>query len=87
MLFERHRATMGYDYGYDGQLFYLDLALDEECVEGSLDRSARTMREGSPRLTGDSQGLSSWVVPWDDPINDAGGSACQPTQPSQRHTP
>jgi hypothetical protein len=29
-LFERHRATIGYDYGYDGQLFYLDLALDEK---------------------------------------------------------
>jgi hypothetical protein len=52
MLFERHRATMGYDYGYDGQLFYLDLALDEKYVEDSFDRSARTIwEEGSPRLT------------------------------------
>jgi hypothetical protein len=25
-----NRATIGYDHGYDGQLFYLGLALDEE---------------------------------------------------------
>jgi hypothetical protein len=82
------RAVIGYDHGYDGEIFYLSLALDEKSVEGSLDRSARTIREeGSPRLTGDPQRLSSWVVPWDDPINNAGGLACQPTQRSQRHTP
>jgi hypothetical protein len=46
------RAAIGYDHGFDGEFFYLSLALDEKYVEGSLDRSARTMREeGSPRLT------------------------------------
>ena len=46
------RAAIGYDHGYDGEVFYLNLALDEKYVEGSLDRSARTIREvGSPRLT------------------------------------
>ena len=28
------RAAIGYDHGYDGQLFYLGLALDERYVEG-----------------------------------------------------
>jgi len=46
------RAAIGYDHGYDGQLFYFSLALEEKYVEGTLDRSARTSREeGSPRLT------------------------------------
>ena len=46
------RAAIGYDHGYDAEVFYLCLALDEKYVEGSLDRPARTMREeGSPRLT------------------------------------
>ncbi len=46
------RAAIGYDHGYDAEVFYLRLALDEKCVEGSLDRPARTIREeGSPRLT------------------------------------
>jgi hypothetical protein len=38
------RTAIGYDHGYDGEIFYLDLALDEKYVEGSLDRSARTIR-------------------------------------------
>jgi hypothetical protein len=28
------RAAIGYDHGYDGQLFYLGLALDERYIEG-----------------------------------------------------
>jgi hypothetical protein len=31
------RAAIGYDHGYDGEIFYLSLALDEKYVEGSLD--------------------------------------------------
>jgi hypothetical protein len=54
------RTAIGYDHGYDGEIFYLGLALDERYVEGSLNRLARTIREGSPRLTEDPQGLSSW---------------------------
>ena len=32
------RAAVGYAHGYDGQLFYLGLALDERYVEGCLER-------------------------------------------------
>jgi hypothetical protein len=39
------RAAIGYHYRYDGEVFYLGLALDERNVRGSLDRPARTMRE------------------------------------------
>jgi hypothetical protein len=28
------RAAIGYDHGYDGEVFYLGLALDSACVEG-----------------------------------------------------
>jgi len=28
------RAALGYDHGYDGEVFYLGLALDERYVEG-----------------------------------------------------
>jgi hypothetical protein len=28
------RAAIGYDHGYDGEVFYLGLALDERYVEG-----------------------------------------------------
>ena len=28
------RATFGYDHGYDGEVLYLGLALDESYVEG-----------------------------------------------------
>ena len=46
------RTAIGYDHGYDAEVFYLRLALDEKYVEGSLDRPARTIREeGTPRLT------------------------------------
>jgi hypothetical protein len=31
------RAAIGYDHGYDGEVFYLSLALDEKYVEGCLD--------------------------------------------------
>ncbi|MBA3637171.1 MAG: hypothetical protein H0W57_12240 [Rubrobacteraceae bacterium] len=36
------RTAIGYDHGYDGEVFYLGLALDpayiEGCVEGCLER-------------------------------------------------
>jgi len=32
------RAAIGYDHGYDGEVFYLGLALDERYVEGCLER-------------------------------------------------
>jgi hypothetical protein len=51
-------------------------------------RSTRTTWEdGTIGLTGDPEGLSSWVVPRDGPNNDAGGTACQPTDRSRRRTP
>jgi hypothetical protein len=28
------RAAIGYDHGYDGEIFYLGLVLDERYVEG-----------------------------------------------------
>jgi hypothetical protein len=31
------RAALGYDHGYDGEVFQLGLALDERYVEGCLD--------------------------------------------------
>jgi hypothetical protein len=33
------RAAIGYDHGYDGQLFYLGLALDERYVEGWVEEA------------------------------------------------
>jgi hypothetical protein len=32
------RAAIGYDHGYDGEVFYLGLALDPAYVEGCLER-------------------------------------------------
>jgi hypothetical protein len=32
------RAAIGYDHGYDGEVFYLGLALDPHYVEGCLER-------------------------------------------------
>jgi hypothetical protein len=34
--FER-RAAIGYDHGYDAEIFYLGLALDEKYVEGFVE--------------------------------------------------
>ena len=31
-------AAIGYDHGYDAEVFYLGLALDERYVEGCLER-------------------------------------------------
>jgi hypothetical protein len=32
------RAAIGYDHGYDGEVFYLGLALDPAYIEGCLER-------------------------------------------------
>jgi hypothetical protein len=41
------RAAIGYDHGYDAEVFYLGLALDPKYVEGFVDGSLR----GSARTT------------------------------------
>ena len=38
------RAAIGYDHGYDAEVFYLGLGLDPAYVEGCLER----IREGDP---------------------------------------
>jgi hypothetical protein len=42
------RATIGYDHGYDGQLFYLGLALDERYVEGWVEGCLERIGEDDP---------------------------------------
>src|SRR4028119_1606613 len=39
------RATIGYDHGYDGEVFYLGLALDPAYVEGFVERCLKRMGE------------------------------------------
>jgi hypothetical protein len=58
------RAAIGYDHGYDAEVFYLGLALDpayvEGWVEGCLERTERTTQRrnsyseisGRTRLSG-----------------------------------
>jgi hypothetical protein len=40
------RAAIGYDHGYDAQVFYLGLALDPNYVEGCLERIGEDEPEG-----------------------------------------
>src|SRR4028118_171732 len=42
------RAAMGYDYGHDGEVFYLGLALDERCVEGWAEGCLERIRVYDP---------------------------------------
>jgi hypothetical protein len=42
------RAAIGYDHGYDGQLFYLGLALDEKYVEGFVEGCLQRIGEDYP---------------------------------------
>ena len=42
------RAAIGYDHGYDGQLFYLGLALDEMYVEGFVEGCLERIGEDDP---------------------------------------
>ncbi len=51
------RAAVGYDHVYDGEMFYLGLALDEKYmdgfVEGSLERIGEDDPEGEEPLRGE----------------------------------
>jgi hypothetical protein len=42
------RAAIGYDHGYDGQLFYLGLALDKKYVEGFVEGCLERIGEDEP---------------------------------------
>ena len=42
------RAAMGYDHGYDAEVFYLGLALDEKYVEGFVEGCLERIGEDDP---------------------------------------
>jgi hypothetical protein len=42
------RAAIGYDHGYDGQLFHLGLALDEKYIEGFVEGCLERIGEDDP---------------------------------------
>jgi hypothetical protein len=42
------RAAIGYDYGYDGEVFYLGLALDPHYVEGWVEGCLERIGEDNP---------------------------------------
>lgn len=42
------RAAIGYDHGYDGEVFYLGLALDEKYVEGWVEGCLERIGEDDP---------------------------------------
>jgi hypothetical protein len=42
------RAAIGYDHGYDGQLFYLGLALDPAYIEGFVEGCLERIGEDNP---------------------------------------
>jgi hypothetical protein len=42
------RAAMGYDHGYDGEVFYLGLALDPLYVEGFVEGCLERIGEDDP---------------------------------------
>jgi hypothetical protein len=42
------RAAIGYDHGYDGEVFYLGLALDPMYIEGFVEGCLRMIGEDSP---------------------------------------
>jgi hypothetical protein len=42
------RAALGYDHGYDGEVFYLGLALDERYVEGWVEGCLERIGEDYP---------------------------------------
>jgi hypothetical protein len=41
-------VAIGYDHGYDGQLCYLDLALDAACFEAFVQGCLETIGEDNP---------------------------------------
>jgi hypothetical protein len=42
------RAAIGYDHGYDGEVFYLGLALDEKYIEGFVEGCLERIGEDNP---------------------------------------
>ena len=42
------RAAVGYDHGYDGEVFYLGLALDERYVDGWVEGCLERIGEDYP---------------------------------------
>ncbi len=42
------RAAIGYDHGYDAEVFYLGLALDERYVEGFVEGCLERIGEDDP---------------------------------------
>ncbi len=42
------RAAIGYDHGYDGEIFYLGLALDPKYVEGFVEGCLERIGEDDP---------------------------------------
>jgi len=42
------RAAIGYDHGYDGEVFYLGLALDPAYVEGFVEGCVERIGEDDP---------------------------------------
>ncbi len=42
------RAAIGYDHGYDGEIFYLGLALDPRYVEGFVEGCLERIGEDDP---------------------------------------
>jgi hypothetical protein len=42
------RAAVGYDHGYDGEIFYLGLALDPAYVEGFVEGCLERIGEDDP---------------------------------------
>src|ERR687892_1321128 len=42
------RAAIGYDHGYDGEVFYLGLALDERYVDGWVEGCLERIGEDHP---------------------------------------
>jgi hypothetical protein len=42
------RAAIGYDHGYDGQIFYLGLALDPAYIEGFVEGCLERIGEDNP---------------------------------------
>jgi len=42
------RAAIGYDHGYDGEVFYLGLALDEKYIDGFVEGCLERIGEDDP---------------------------------------
>jgi hypothetical protein len=56
------RTAIGYDHGYDGELFYLGLALDPAYIEGFIEGCLERLGEDNPTRS-DSFGTSGRMRP------------------------